>query len=99
MTQGVWFDMAKKVGSKGQVVIDKKLRDELGIEPGFFAIQRRVGDRVEIRFVPGEHDRSLAGALADEVRRRPGADEDWQEVERRAWEAAAQERAAESDES
>jgi AbrB family looped-hinge helix DNA binding protein len=28
------FEMAQKVGPKGQVVSPKKLRDELGIEPG-----------------------------------------------------------------
>jgi AbrB family looped-hinge helix DNA binding protein len=32
--------MATKVGAKGQVVIEKAIRDSLGIEPGSLAIQR-----------------------------------------------------------
>lgn len=81
--------MATKVGSKGQVVIEKRLRDELGIEPGFVAVQRRVEDGVEIRFYPAEHSRSLRGALADAVTRRPAEGEDWEAIRERAWRQAA----------
>jgi bifunctional DNA-binding transcriptional regulator/antitoxin component of YhaV-PrlF toxin-antitoxin module len=57
--------MASTVGARGQVTLDKTLRDELGIEPGWRAIQRRVGDCIEIRFLPPRHQRSLRGVLAD----------------------------------
>lgn len=83
--------MATKVGTKGQVVIEKRLREELGIEPGFVAVQRRVEDGVEIRFYPAEHSRSLKGALADAVTRRPAKDEDWEAIRERAWREAAYE--------
>jgi AbrB family looped-hinge helix DNA binding protein len=76
--------MASKVGSKGQVVIEKKLRERLGVEPGHFAVQRIVGDHVEIRFHPPEHDRSLRAALADAARRSVSPDE-WRELKERAW--------------
>ena len=81
--------MATKVGTKGQVVIEKRLRDELGIEPGFVAVQRRVEDGVEIRFYPAEHSRSLKGALTDAVTRRPEEDEDWETIREQAWREAA----------
>lgn len=87
----------RKVGTKGQVVIDKSIRDELGIEPGFVAVQRRVGDHVEIRFYPAEHERSLRGVLADAVTRPVDPGEDWSELRRRGWAAAARERAAEGE--
>ena len=80
--------MATKVGTKGQVVIEKRLRDELGIEPGFVAVQRLVDDGVEIRFYPAEHSRSLRGALADAVTRRPADDEDWEAIRKQAWREA-----------
>lgn len=80
--------MATKVGPKGQVVISKRIRDELGIEPGFVAIQRRVGDHVEIRFYPPEHDRSLRGVLEGSIRRRVPP-EGWAEAEEEAWLRAA----------
>lgn len=81
--------MSYKVSSKGQIVIDKEIRERLGIEPGWVAVQRQVGDRVEIRFYPGAHERSLRGALADAAQRRPPSDEDWHEVKEEAWTAAA----------
>ena len=57
--------MASVVGARGQVTLDKQLRDDLGIEPGWQAVQRRVGERIELRFLPPRHRRSLRGALAD----------------------------------
>ena len=42
--------MANKVGTKGQIVIDKRIRDSLGIEPGWIALQTLVDDHVEIYF-------------------------------------------------
>jgi AbrB family looped-hinge helix DNA binding protein len=55
--------MAHVVGPKGQVVIEKEIRDRLGIGPGWKAIQRIVDDHVELRFIPPPHNRSLAGCL------------------------------------
>ena len=55
--------MVNVVGTKGQVVIAKKIRDELGIRPGWLALQRLVDGHVEIYFVMPEHNRSLKGAL------------------------------------
>jgi bifunctional DNA-binding transcriptional regulator/antitoxin component of YhaV-PrlF toxin-antitoxin module len=63
--------MANKVGTKGQVVIDRRIRDALGIRPGMVAIQTVVGDHVELRFIEGRHDRSLAGAARPFIRRFP----------------------------
>jgi bifunctional DNA-binding transcriptional regulator/antitoxin component of YhaV-PrlF toxin-antitoxin module len=51
------------VGTKYQVVIERAARDRLGIRPGWVAVQTVVGDHLEIRFLPPEHSRSLAGSL------------------------------------
>ena len=55
--------MASKVGSKGQLVISKEIRDRLGIKPGWTACQLLVDDHVETHFVPPEHNRSLKSSL------------------------------------
>ncbi|MCB1057435.1 MAG: AbrB family transcriptional regulator [Acidobacteria bacterium] len=76
--------MGSILGTKGQVVIEKRLRDALGLEPGWVSSQRLVDDHLEIRFHPPEHDRSLRGVLSSSIRR-PVAPERWQELRDEAW--------------
>lgn len=81
--------MEHLVGPKGQVVIAKEIRDQLGIGPGWRAVQRLVGDRVELSFLPPRHTRSLRGALASRIERRAaGAAEEtaaWEREARAEW--------------
>jgi AbrB family looped-hinge helix DNA binding protein len=78
--------MTHLVGTKGQVVIAKEIRAQLGIHPGWLAVQRVVGDHVEIRFLPPEHERSLAGILREKCGSFDGDEEAaWPEAARREW--------------
>ena len=79
--------MGYEVGPKGQVVIDKRIRDALGVTPGAVTSQRLADGRLEIRFFPPEHERSLRGALATH-RRRSVSVGAWRSAEERAWRAA-----------
>ena len=80
--------MANVVGTKGQVVINKVIRQRLGIEAGWLALQRIVDDHIEIYFLPPEHNRSLAGCLKEHIK--PGVVEglSWQEIRELAWSEA-----------
>jgi AbrB family looped-hinge helix DNA binding protein len=51
--------MTHRVGAKGQVVIPKELRDELGIEPGDEVSFWRHEDHVAVR--PASQRRQLRG--------------------------------------
>ena len=81
-----------KVGQKGQVVISKEIRDKLGVEPGWLALQSIVDNYVKIYFVPPEHNRSLLGSLKEFIP--PGAGEglSWEEMRELAWAEAVKER-------
>jgi len=80
--------LANVVGTKGQVVINKEIRQKLGIEPGWLALQRIVDDHVEVYFLPSEHNRSLAGSLKEHIK--PGVAEglSWHEIRELAWSEA-----------
>ncbi len=80
--------MANVVGTKGQVVIAKEIRDNLGIGPGWITIQRVVDDHVEIVFLPPEHRESLKGSLAPHIKARvPPAE--WRRARESGWYDAA----------
>lgn len=84
--------MTYKVGRKGEVFIREELLKELGIGPGWIALQRVVGDRLEIQFLPPEHNRSLKGRLAKYVKGDGiPADADWGKIREEAWEQMVKE--------
>lgn len=56
--------MSTVVGRKGQVTIERAIRQALGIEAGFRVSQHTENGAVVLRFLPPRHHRSLAGALA-----------------------------------
>ena len=84
--------MAHVVGRKGQVVIAKEIRDRLGVEPGWVALQHLAGDHVEVYFVPPEHRKSLKGSLAEHVKVRVAPGQEWHKARDKAWEKAAKEK-------
>lgn len=60
--------MTQRVGAKGQVVIPKALRDEMGIEPGDEVSFWRHGDHVAVRpaaLRPALRGRFSGAALSD----------------------------------
>lgn len=68
--------MPSRVGERGQITIERAIREELGIYAGDEAVQRVEDGRLIVEIVPGRHRRSLAGALKGHVTRQP-ADETW----------------------
>jgi AbrB family looped-hinge helix DNA binding protein len=77
--------MTSRVGERGQITIEKAIREELGIYAGDETVQRVEDGRIVVEVVPGRHRRSLAGSLRGKVTRRP-ADEAWPALRDAAWE-------------
>jgi AbrB family looped-hinge helix DNA binding protein len=77
--------MTSRVGERGQITIEKAIREQLAIYAGDEAVQRVENGRIVIEIVPGRHTRSLAGALAADVQRQP-QDETWEALRQAAWE-------------
>jgi AbrB family looped-hinge helix DNA binding protein len=55
--------MSNVVGERFQITIDKKVREQLGIEPGDRAVEWVEDGRLVIYFMPKPHMRSLLGIL------------------------------------
>lgn len=79
--------MGSRVGERGQITIEKAVREELGIYAGDEAIQRVEDGRIVIEVVPGRHRRSMAGTLRDKVGRTP-PDEAWGALRQAAWDSS-----------
>jgi len=77
--------MGSRVGQRGQITIEKAIREELAIYAGDETVQRIEDGRIVIELVPGRHRRSLAGSLRDKVGRQP-PDETWEALRDAAWE-------------
>ncbi len=76
--------MSSRVGERGQITIEKAIREELAIYAGDETVQRVENGRIVIEVVPGRHRRSLAGALRHKVGRKP-ANESWEVLRDAAW--------------
>jgi AbrB family looped-hinge helix DNA binding protein len=76
--------MATRTGHKGQIVIEKPIRDALGIEPGSLAVQKLVDNHLGIYFYPAEHKQSLRGVLTTKICRRVSVDE-WATIREAIW--------------
>ena len=58
--------MVGKVGAKGNIVIEKSIREQLGIEPGWEVIQIARDGHVEVYFLPPRTPGMAAGILRGE---------------------------------
>jgi AbrB family looped-hinge helix DNA binding protein len=79
--------MTSRVGERGQITIEKAIREQLGIYAGDETAQRVEDGRIVIEVIPGRHRRSLAGVLGSRATRTP-PDESWGELRRAAWETS-----------
>lgn len=85
--------MTSRVGERGQITIEKAIREELAIYAGDEAVQRVEDGRIVIEVIPGRHHRSMAGALREKIGRTP-ADESWEALRQAAWETPDPDRGA-----
>ena len=76
--------MTSRVGERGQITIEKAIREKLAIYAGDEAVQRVEDGRIVIEVIPGRHRRSMAGSLGDKIGRKP-ADESWPAIRDAAW--------------
>lgn len=87
--------MTLVVGSKGQIVISKEIRDKIGIKPGWIALERLTGDHVEVYFVPPEHRKSLKSSLLPHIKKHIAQGKEWNEVRDNVWDKAARKKISE----
>ena len=79
--------MAAVVNPRGQITVDRTVRERLGVRPGMIAVQQILGNQLVVTFIPAPHERSLAGVLGKPPRAVPT---DWQETREAAERAIAE---------
>jgi AbrB family looped-hinge helix DNA binding protein len=84
--------MSSRVGERGQITIEKAIREALGVFAGDETVQRVEHGRIVIEVIPGRHRRSLAGSLKGKLARTP-PDESWETLREAAWQTPDQDRA------
>jgi hypothetical protein len=72
--------MGHVVGPKGQVVIEKQIREQLGVQPGWQTVQLLVDGHVQIHFLPPPHSRSLLGSAKPFIRKTPPPEDEWDDL-------------------
>ena len=68
--------MSTTVGQKGQVTIERPIREALGIGTGWLAIQKAENGTVVMRSLPRKHGRCLAGSLSNATDVRATSEDD-----------------------
>ena len=83
-----------KVGQDGRMVIEKEVREQLGVQPGWTAVQKVVDGHLEVFFEPPQNgESSLFGVFHEYTKNVAGMTwEEVQEAESRAWEDSVLER-------
>ena len=79
--------MPNVVGERFQITIDKKVREELGVQPGDQAVEWVEGGRLVVGFLPRPHDESMLGILKKMTGRTIEPITDWEALKERAWAA------------
>jgi len=79
------YEMDRIIGTKGQVVIEKAIREKLDIEPGTRTVQKVVDDHVEIYFLPAVQKGTLKGILAPHIKNNFSREEDLQKGMENVW--------------
>ena len=69
-----------EVGAGGEIIIDPAIRERLGVQPGYRAVQILAGEHIEVHFVPPRHSRSLLGAAKPFIRRSPVPETQWDDA-------------------
>ena len=72
--------MPSRVGERGQITVEKAIREELAVYAGDQAVQWVEDGRLVVTFVPAPHRRSLFGAFAGKTTKRPAHPEDWKSI-------------------
>lgn len=75
------YAIGSTVGERGQITIEKEIRERLGIRPKDIAVQHVEDGRLVVTFLkqPEPHMRSLAGVLGPPPRR-PDPAKSWDEL-------------------